>query len=219
MTLIIYTHLLSAYILTIILLLTTLINIKKLIATKQRIKYLAVASICTFLLSIYYLVPMFEAMIANQYYFNVYSMVPQVHSYNANQVLEGMFKLFNAPKDGYFPNLGVLVILPPLLLRVGVSRKDDKIVKLLDIFLIVVAILLLMITHLFPWHIYPLTLLKTIQFSHRVNPIITLLLVFCTAYYISIIANLSTKVYSVLNSRLFFCRTLHIVYNRIIHER
>ena len=66
----ILSHILSTYIICILLSIFCLINIKKFIKEKQRIKYLVISALITLLITAFFIFPMLEQMISGKFLFN-----------------------------------------------------------------------------------------------------------------------------------------------------
>ena len=192
MSLLIYTHALTTSIVAICCFVAFLFSLKKLIKEKIRIKYLAISVIVTIILSLYYILPYIQLVINDTYRFSV-PLFGELYTDKLNFVVGGIFRLFEAPKAGYTPKMGLLAVFPAIFLRCLISRKDSIMVRKTDLFLIIGLIWIIMCTHLFPWHIFPFTSLSYIQFSYRFFPFITLILTFCAATYLVVLTNKWSK--------------------------
>ena len=202
MSLLIYTHSLTSFVVVICCLFAFVFSIKNILKEKERFTYLIISVLVTIFLSLYYILPYIQLVLNDTYKFSKPGF-GELYTDKFNFVFGGLFRLFENQTAAYSPKIGLLVTFPPLLLRCLVSRTDSILIRKSDPILLIGLIWIAMCTHFFPWHIFPFTTLAVIQFSYRFFPFITLLLTFCTAIYFIVLANKRSKKRMVFSLFLF----------------
>lgn len=168
MALIIYAHILSGVMLTLVIFLFLLKNYKKLLFDKSRLFSLFKAICMTVLLVIAYFLPVIEQTISQP--FKV-GNAPTVFISEKAKQLGDVFT--NSLTNSAAPNIGLILLV--FLIIYLFSVKKIKTSHDQDIFFIAIFVLLLT-TNLIPWKIVENTFLNTIQFPWRFFAFATLLL-------------------------------------------
>ena len=183
-SLMIYAHAITSLLVFLVCAIYFILNIKQIIASPIRVKYLGYSVFLCVLLSLYHLLPYFEMLSFDDYQFN--SRENDFSTQKIETLIYGALKLFDNKYNFYNPRIGLLIFIPALLLRPFVSRKNT-IIKKTDVFLVGGVLLLFAASDYFPWSIFPFKYFAIIQFSYRLFSIATFLFVFCTAIYCSIL--------------------------------
>jgi len=160
-------HLLSVLIIFIIVVLFLVIYYKKIYEKPQRLLYLVFSGILTILLTLFFLLPMYEQMHSNLFYYEVYPLVAKLtdRALSFQLVIQGMFAGMTVI-DQDSSNVGLTVFIP-LLCRFFIKDNKKSIIHFADISAIVGFILLIAGTAFFPWEYFPFNKLTIIQFPWR----------------------------------------------------
>lgn len=156
---------------------------KNFIKQPIRLAYLALAAIVTILTTAYFLFPFVEQLLSNEFYFALADeravAFPVMGGEPMKYIIRGMFSgiTYVVPE---IAGIGIVLTMI-VLLRCFVFR--DEVVKKGDLFLIVGLICLLIVSPLYPWRIFPFSLIGFIQFSWRFYSVITLILCVAGAVY------------------------------------
>ena len=195
-SLIIFSHVISSLLMAITVIVILVICCKKLVKEPKRILYLALAGLATIILTSYSLFPMLEQMQSDTFNYNVSNWYP-VDKYQLSiyWIICGMTtgptyeNLFDPPKIGLLLTLGIC-------LCIFVQKKKSKELKLANIAVIVGFVLLLMISELFPWTIFPFSKLSFIQFPWRLFQFISFFFAIAGAYYLSQISLSDKRIFA-----------------------
>ena len=185
-SLLIYSHAISTFIVFLILILVFIICISRFIKQRSRFYNLCLAVVTTILLSAYFLVPYIEMNIFDRYFYNTKYPFPFLFTYEPNFVIEGLFTMIRG-RDPFFPKIGMLVFFVAFFMRMFVTRSGNVTIKRLDVLLLLSLLLISCNMLIFPWRDYPFTKLLFVQMGSRFIPMATILLTFCSGYYLSII--------------------------------
>lgn len=183
-SLLIYTHTISSFIVFCLIVLAIILSINRFIKEKTRIIHLIFSGLLCFILNLYFIVPFLSMILSDSYHFETNTAFPFVVTYTANHVLEGLFTMYRGHQTGDFPKVGMLIFFPAFFLRAFLSR-NNRTMKILDIFLLISLFLIFCNTLLFPWKSFPFSKLLFIQMGSRFIPMATLLLTICTSYYLT----------------------------------
>ena len=208
-SLMLYAHAITSFLFVLVCSTYFLINIKQIIRCPIRLKYLMYSGLLCILLSLYHLLPYFEMLNFDKYRFNNYDN--PVMGLKLRSIIYGALTLYYSEYEPYIPKIGLLIAIPPILLRFFVNRKNT-IIRHTDIILIIGIILLFTCTHHFPWSIVQSLIkqLGLIQFSYRLFTITTVLFTYCTAVYCSIIFKKNSQKLIVFS--IFFILTIVSLY-------
>lgn len=185
-TCLIYTHLLSAFLIFLMVCIVLVISYKAILNNPKRLVYLTIAGIATLLLCAMCLLPMFEQLRDNSFYFQVYPLAKEIgtQSYELKRIIWSMFNgLTDQPLR--FETVGILLTIS-ILLRITIKGKY-RLLKIADISLIFGLVLVFAISDKFPWYIFPFNQLRILQFPFRLLQPADFLLVLSGAIYLSII--------------------------------
>ncbi|MCM1371180.1 MAG: YfhO family protein [Clostridium sp.] len=171
----ILSHLISTYIIAIILIILCLINIKQFIQEKQRIKYLIIAALCTILITGFFIFPMLEQMMSSKFAFND---ITNAGLGNLSDRAVPLYALFNEMigfnGKWWIPSGIGIVFIILIILIIKHRNVNDRIIKQ---FSIISIIFLLLSCNIFPWKLFDnMSLLTIIQFPWRFYLVPTLLL-------------------------------------------
>lgn len=181
----IFSHILSTVLTAIIVLIFMAIYNRSLIKEPKRIVYLCLAGVATTLITIGFVLPMIEQMMANIYFYDVSNWnVPSDSTIGIYKLVLGMTSALSLPSQDFMPRLG-LIPLVILGFRLFIKTGDDKLFGLSRNLVIVGMCMLFAITPFFPWDMWPLSKLELIQFPWRLFEFVTLLFVIAGAFYLS----------------------------------
>lgn len=168
----ILSHLISTYLIGILLVILCLVNIKKFWSEKKRIGYLCFAAFITFLLTSFYLLPMLEQMSSGTFLFNNLD--------ETSKLLERSLPIWSIFIE--FPNhvltelwiptgigIGFLVLIYYFIKNYKHSSKVTKVCFILSLILLIGS------TNVFPWNLFQ-GILSPIQFPWRLCFLVVLLL-------------------------------------------
>lgn len=181
-SLLIYTHILSSVLVSLILIVFLVIYWRSLWKEPKRILYLVIAAISTLAIVSFYLFPMLEQIIEQSFYFQTQAwMEPRYEKLDMIIILKGFISGIIPQSLSYKPAIGVLLILP-LFLRFFVRKKSPQI-KSADIFVVMGFVLVLLTSVIAPWGRFPLNLLKVIQYPWRLFEFATFFFAVAIAIY------------------------------------
>ena len=174
---IILSHILSSVIICIYLVIFCLINIKRLIKDKNRIKYLLLSALITFLLTSYFTIPMLEQLFSTKYKAGIetvrlsYRAMPFYHIF-----LESSYaQLIDGSKWVWSPGtVGTVYIVITTLYIISLIKKN-KYSLFMQENMILSFIFILFTTKLFPWDLFQ-HVFYVIQFPWRLSIIPAILL-------------------------------------------
>ncbi len=192
----ILSHVLSTFIICLLLLVLVTINFKKFINEKQRIKYLIVSALITLLITGYFIFPMLEQMISGKYVFNNVSQISEITSRTVP--FYALFLEIILPIKPWIPAGIGIVFIYLTILKFKNKIKDEFVTECF----IIGIVCLILSSNLFPWKIFE-SILSIIQFPWRLYFVTTLLLSIAGGILISkICKNEKTKLNKLL---LIFC--------------
>lgn len=167
----ILSHVITTYIIGIILITICLVNINKFIKEPKRILYLFLAALITFLLTCYFLLPMLEQMLDRDFFIynidktsNLQTMAVPIWAIFIETYWPGLVKEWIPSGIG----LGIIFIIINFLKNFKKQTSFAKVIFILAI------ICLLVSTNLFPWNAFQ-KIFKFIQFPWRFYFVTTLL--------------------------------------------
>ncbi|MBO0445123.1 YfhO family protein [Enterococcus ureilyticus] len=164
MMLLFFSHMITAFIFCIFILVFLILNVKKLIKEKQRMLYLIVAAICTILLVALSLFPMLEQL---QFQKLVLQDSPMFY---LEKTAEPLLKYIDtAWKNQGFNNLGLFIFILLIVLTISAKKLDylNKQLVGMSVFFFIMA------TTLFPNRLLNKSILNMIQFPWRYFIIVT----------------------------------------------
>ena len=192
-TCLIYTHLLSAFLIFLIVCISLLICYKAIVKTPSRVIYLGIAGIVSVLLSSFFLFPMFEQLKDNSFYFQTHPLANEIgpQSYAVRRILWGMFSGLTDQKLR-IETIGILLMIP-LLFRITIKGKHPYL-KFADISMVCGFILIFAVSDQFPWYTFPFNKLTILQFPFRLLQPASFLLACSGAIYMTIIGRQNNRV-------------------------
>ena len=192
-TCLIYTHLLSALLIFLIVCIILIICYKAIIKTPSRLIYLSIAGVVSLLLSAFFLFPMFEQLRDNSFYFQTHPLAEEIgpQSYAVRRILWGMFSGLTDQKLR-IETIGILLMIP-LLFRIAIKGKQPYL-KFADISMIFGFILIFAVSDQFPWYSFPFNKLAILQFPFRLLQPASFLLAFSGAIYMAIVGRQTNRV-------------------------
>lgn len=186
-TCLVYTHLLSAFLIFLIVCITLLICYKTIIVTPARLLYLGIAGIVSLLLSSFFLFPMFEQLADNSFYFQTHPLATEIgpQSFAVRRILWSMFSGLNDQKLRV-ETIGILLMIP-LLFRIAIKGKHPYL-RFADISMICGFVLIFAVSDQFPWYTFPFNKLAILQFPFRLLQPASFFLACSGAIYMTIVA-------------------------------
>lgn len=166
--LLLLSHLITTIIMGILCVIIILINYKRFLKEKDRIKYLLLSGIVGVLVDAFFLFPIIEQFINKTVnIFVVGSAKTMLHEYSVG-IFEFFLPIAYSQKTLHLKNIGygtAILLLIPIIFRSGkVKDKDDY--SFAKILLIISLVLIFMSTSLFPWKLFD-NYLSFIQFPWR----------------------------------------------------
>lgn len=156
---------------------------KSLLKEPVRLIYLGIAALATIITTAYYLFPLAEQMLSNEFYYGLTDeravSFPVMAGEPFKYIIRGLFSgiTYVVPE---IAGIGVIITFT-ILLRAFIFK--DETTSKSDLFLVIGLICLLIISPLYPWRVFPFSLIGFIQFSWRFYSITTLLLCVAGAVY------------------------------------
>ncbi len=165
----ILSHVLSTFIICLLLLVFVIINFREFVNEKQRIKYLIISALITLLITSYFIFPMLEQMISGEFVFNNVSRISKIASRTIP--FYALFLEIILHTKPWMP-AGIGIVFIYLIIQKFKSKIKDRF--LTECFIIGIVCLFLS-SNLFPWKIFE-SIFSIIQFPWRLFFITTLLL-------------------------------------------
>ncbi len=166
-SLMIFTHLISSVLMLITIFIYLGIYCKSILKEPKRIFYLLLSGIVILLVTSYYILPMFEQMQSDIFYYESRQLTvrAQDSTYDLHWIIWGMFSGIIHPYQMFIPGIG-LFLTCAITLRLFVYGKSAQL-KSVDVGVIVGLVYVFATSSLFPWSIYPFKLLNFIQLPSR----------------------------------------------------
>jgi len=192
-SLMIFTHLISTVLMFVTMLILLLIYSKSLFKEPKRIWYLVLAGLVTVVIVSYYIWPMAEQMFSNLFYYDRGDEIfnPQGLAYPVGWVIWGMFTGILIPKQAFIPGVGLLLTCA-IVLRLFVYEKSPKL-KSIDVGVIIGLCYIIACLPMFPWSVFPFTLLSFIQLPWRLLEFSSFFFAVAGGYYLSRILKTNTR--------------------------
>jgi len=212
------THLLSVLILSIIVALFLVIYYKKLYKEPNRLLYLVYSGILTILFSIFFLLPMYEQMHSNIFYYESKPLVTNIleRAIPLRTIIQGMFAgMTNA--EHVSSNIGMTIVMP-LACRIFIKKNNNAVIGFADISVLIGFVLLVAGSNLFPWQYFPFNKLTIIQFPWRLVYISTFLFSLSCSIYLGWLL-LNGYRFLVLSTAIIACLFVLIKTNGGIFQR
>ncbi len=191
----ILSHLISTYLIAIVLVIMCLVNIKEFWKEKKRIIYLIFAALATLCLTAYFIFPMLEQMLSGKFIFNNLDETSKLLERSLpiwSLFIEFPYHIF---RNLWIPTgLGIGFIL--IIYYYFKNFKDNN--KFIHFCFVVALIFLICSTNIFPWNLFQ-KVLSPIQFPWRFYFIVVLLLSVGVGLLFNKNSNIEKK------SKLLFC--------------
>lgn len=186
-SLMLFTHLISSVLMFVTMFIFLLIYSRSLVQEPKRIWYLVLAGLVTLVIVSYYIVPMAEQMLSGLFYYDRGDEIfnPQGLAYPTGWVIWGMFTGIIIPKQAFIPGVGLLLTCA-IALRLFVYQKSPQI-KSIDIAVIVGLCYIIACLPMFPWSVFPFTLLSFIQLAWRLLEFSSFFFAVAGGYYLACI--------------------------------
>jgi len=186
-SLLIFTHVLSTFLMFITTVVILLICFRAFVNDRRRLYYLIVSGIVTVFVTAYFLFPMLEQMFSNSFYYQtVVKAHPNDHSQSLNWIIWGMFSGVVHPKQLFIPGIGILLTWA-VSLRLFVTERRTLELKSVDTGVIIGFVFIFFISSFIPWDIFPFSKLVFIQLPWRLYEFVSFFFALAGGYYLSCI--------------------------------
>lgn len=185
-SMLILSHVLSSFIMGLILLFWLITKFKYLYNEPKRLIYLIISAISTILICAYFLYPILEQLSSNTFGYTDYNYDGGSIKYNGvrfSNFIKGLFSI-NPPKEFFVPYSGLLLTLGIIARIFSIKNKDNILIKA-DLISLVGLCLLFMSLVIFPWNIFPFNKLSFMQFPWRLYEFSSLFLAISGSIYLS----------------------------------
>jgi len=186
-TLLIFTHVISTVLMFFTMLILLAIYYKPLVKEPKRILYLAIAGVAALVMASYYLLPMFEQIASDTFYYNGRNMMAKAGdmTLDFHWIMWGMFTGIIHPKQLFIPGTGLLLTCV-IALRVFVAGRSPQL-RYADTGVVIGLVFLLMCSPVIPWGVFPFTLLDFIQMPWRLYEFSSYFFAVAGGYYLSLL--------------------------------
>lgn len=192
-SLLIFSHVISSVLVFITMIIIMIICYKAFVKEPKRLLYLCMSGIITILIVSYYLFPMIEQMLSNKFQYENSTGLLVNAQLKFFQIIWGMFYGFVSTDIQFTPGIGLL-LTSVLFIRLFISRqKSDKLLKAVDIGVIIGLIYIFVSSSYFPWKIFPFNKLAFIQLPWRFYMLTSLFFAVAGGYYTSLLVQSKTK--------------------------
>lgn len=186
-SLMIFTHVLSTFLMFITSVIILCIYYKPLIKEPKRILNLIIAGLITVIITAYFLFPMLEQMMSNTFYYQtVVKAHPDTHKQGIHWIIWGLFSGVVHAKQVFLPGLGILLTWA-VSLRLFVKRNDSPDIKSVDTGVLIGAFYFILLSFLIPWTVFPFNKLLFIQLPWRFYEFISYFFAVAGGIYLSVI--------------------------------
>lgn len=153
---------------------------KAFVKEPKRLYYLVLAAGVTVVITAYFLFPLFEQLLSNEFYFNTSDISKRLTSNvmfgePMKYVLRGLF----SGATYVVPEIAGIGIVLTMLLCTRIFVFKDAEVKRADFFILIGLLCLFIISPFYPWRVFPFNIIGFIQFSWRFYSVATF--IFCVA--------------------------------------
>ncbi|MBK5719682.1 hypothetical protein JGH11_02225 [Dysgonomonas sp. Marseille-P4677] len=184
-SLMIFTHLISSVLMLITSVIFLLIYYKSLLKEPKRFIYLIIAGIVTLVVTAYYLYPMLEQMVSNTFYYESHNLMAKTEdsALPFHWIIWGMFSGVIAPAQIFVPGVGLLLTCS-IALRIFVYGKSAEL-RSIDLCVIIGLAYIVASSPIFPWTIFPFSMLNFIQMPWRLFEFSCFFFAIGGGYYLS----------------------------------
>ena len=186
-SLMIFTHLISTVLMFITVIIFLISYNRSIQKEPQRIWYLILSGLATLVITAYYLYPMIEQMLSNDFYYHSRQIMSKAQdaAYEMFWIICGMFTGIVHPKQVFIPGIG-LFLTGAIALRLFVYGKSSQL-KAIDISVIVGLIYIFACSAFFPWSVFPFNLLNFIQLPWRLYEFSSFFFAIAGGFYLSLL--------------------------------
>lgn len=183
-SLLVFTHVISTFLMFLILVIILVINIKKLVRNPKIFLYLGLAGIATLIITAYFLYPFLEQVWNSTFYFQTRTNDGLFYgsAMPMSDIVGGMFNAFPSADKPYLPRMGLLLTIL-IALRLLLLKKQPRLTHV-DIGVLIGLFFILSVSFRFPWHIFPFNKLTFIQFPWRFYEFSTYFFAVAGGYYL-----------------------------------
>jgi hypothetical protein len=184
-SLLIFTHLISSVLMFVVILIFLAVYCKSLFKEPARIRYLILAGVATVIITAYYTFPMLEQMLSGTFYYRSRELMSKTQDavMDFHWILWGMFKGFTIHEQAFIPGVG-LPLTCGIALRLFVYEKSKEL-KSIDTGVITGLVFILACTPVFPWTVFPFSLLNFMQLPWRLFEFSSFFFAVAGGYYLS----------------------------------
>ncbi|MBB4037590.1 hypothetical protein GGR21_003510 [Dysgonomonas hofstadii] len=179
-SLVIYTHVLSSFMVFVLLFILCAISYKSFRKEPVRLGYLLLAAIVTVGFTASYIFPMLEQMASNTFYYENQPNITGQNKLGAHRILWGFVSGFLYPQNSPSCGVGLLLTISACL-RIFIKEKSNYL-KIADGCLIIGVTFLIIMSSVFPWGRLPLGF---IQFPSRFYLLVSMMFAIAGSYYLS----------------------------------
>jgi hypothetical protein len=184
-SLMIFTHVLSSFLMFITLLVIVGVYYKSFVTERKRLYSLLFAGCATLIITAYFLYPMLEQMFSNSFYYQtVVKAHPDDHKQKLNWIIWGLFSGIVHPKQLFIPATGMLLTWA-ISLRLFVKRDKSPLLKNVDTGVIIGIAYIFLASWLIPWTVFPFNKLSFIQLPWRLYEFVSYFFAIAGGYYLT----------------------------------
>ncbi|MDR2954599.1 MAG: hypothetical protein LBV43_05920 [Prevotella sp.] len=209
LSLIIFSHVVSTVLTLLTLVIICIFCYKKLIEDPKRLLYLAIAGVAAFFITAYYLFPLIEQYLTNEFYSKndvFYKMGLDNVRLSSEDLIKGTFNIFPSINDPFLPRIGILFPICIFLRLLLLKSKRTDLMKITDMGVLVSCIYILLVRFLLPWTIPPFSSLTFIVFQWRLFEFCTFFFAIAIGYYLFLlIKSEKFKLISLFIVTLYIC--------------
>lgn len=193
-SLMIFTHVLSSLLLFGTICIVLIIYWKNLYKEPKRLYYLVLAGVVTVIITSYYLLPFFEQLASNEFYFQRFrhsAYATDQATRNFAEIIQALFAGIEIKQWG--SPIGLLIVIP-LLIRCLLWKKEYKTkqLKSIDTGVLIGIMYIILASSLIPWDKFPLYYFSIIQFPWRLYEFTTFFFALAAGYYLYLICKTAT---------------------------
>lgn len=183
-SLLLFTHVISTFLMFLTMVIILVINGKKLINNPKIFLYMGIAGAVSVFVTAYYLFPFLEQVNSSTFYFQTRTNDGLFYgsAMPVGDIVGGMLSFFPAADKPYLPRIGLLLIVI-ISLRVLLIKKLPRLTHV-DIGVLIGLFFILSVSVRFPWHIFPFNKLTFIQFPWRFYEFSTYFFSVAGGYYL-----------------------------------
>ena len=166
-----------------------LINYKRFIKEKDRIKYVIISGVVGLSLGAFTLLPMIEGLMRNNIFItNLGSLAHIPHENAVNILLSMIFTINGHPSLGYNIGYRLLLLIPIYFIYRKEKKKKESIVSFANILFVSSIILFILSSNIIPWELFE-KYISFIQFPSRLYVILSPCIIISIGIYYERIKN------------------------------